>query len=120
MSVFDNIKKLFASPPSPEKASLPADLKSEEKALLSQISAINRRGGDLSPELYQKMRDFEMDWLERNYDFNTIEGINSIPVSPNLPGAPVACGSVRGHTGEVYYYLRHKAYAERRGERAGR
>ena len=107
MNILDTIKQIFSATPIDSQIS---DLTRDEKALLSQISAINRRGGNLSPELYQKMRDFEMDWLERHYDFNTIEGINSIPVSPNLPCAPAAAGSMKGHTGEVYYYLRHKAY----------
>lgn len=51
-----------------------------------------------------------MNWLERNYDFNTVDGVNSIPVSRNIPAAPAPDSSMKGHTGEVYYYLRHKAY----------
>ena len=106
MNIFKAIVNLFSS-----ASAFPADLRPEEKALLSKISAVNRRNGDLSPELYQQMRDFERAWLERHYDFNTLEGINSIPESPNVPGAPTASGSMRGHTGEVYYYLRYKAYS---------
>ena len=109
MSVFDAIRKMFFTSPAAPSA-FQKDLKPEERALLSKISKINATGGDLSPELYQKMRDFEMNWLERHYDFNTIDGVNSIDVSPNLPGAPSAAGPMKGHTGEVYYYLRHKAY----------
>ena len=88
----------------------PSKLTLEEKALLSKISKINARGGDITPELYQQMRDFEAAWLERNYDFNSIEGIANIPVSSRTPGAPSPAGSMKGHTGEVYYYLRRKAY----------
>lgn len=86
------------------------DLLPEEKFLLDKISKINTRGGTISAELYQQLRDFEMAWLERHYDFSTIEGINAIPVRKDLPGAPAPKSPVKGHTGEVYYYLRHKSY----------
>lgn len=56
------------------------------------------------------MRNFEIDWLERHYDFNTVDGINAIPIKRDLPGAPTPNSSIGSHTGEVYYYLRHKAY----------
>lgn len=92
--------------PFPKIFSLPADLKPEEKALLSQISAINRRNGELSPELYNRMREFESQWLDRNYDFNSVEGINRIPVKKDL-----RCPHTSGVTGKLYYYLRKKAHA---------
>lgn len=59
----------------------------------------------ISNDEYQKIRDFEVEWLESHYDFNSIEGINSIPISKDLKRPPTS-----GVTGEVYYYLRHKAY----------
>lgn len=86
------------------------DLTASERALLNQVSKINATGAAISPELYQQLRDYEMAWLERHYDFNTVEGINAIPVSANTPGAPAPKSPIKGHTGEVYYYLRHKAY----------
>lgn len=87
-----------------------ADLSPAEKSLLSKITKINAHGDSITPELYQQLRDFEMNWLERHYDFNSLDGINAIPVSKDLPGAPQPSGSTKGHTGEVYYYLRHKSY----------
>lgn len=59
----------------------------------------------LSSDEYIKMREFETDWLEKHYDFNSIEGINSIPVSENLKRPPTS-----SITGEVYYYMRRKAH----------
>lgn len=106
MAVFDFFKKIMCSETGPTAD----DLTPAEKMLLSQISRINARGGDITPELYQQLRDFEMNWLERHYDFNTVEGINAIPVKNGLPGAPAPNSPIKGHTGEVYYYLRHKAY----------
>lgn len=88
----------------------PATLSRDESALLSKISKINACGGELTNELYQQLREFEANWLERNYDFNSFEGVRNIPVSKNIPGAPSPKGPMKGHTGEVYYYLRHKAY----------
>ena len=110
MSIFDIIRKMFSTAPATSSA-YQDDLEPEEKALLSKISKINAKDGELSPDLYQEFRDFEMNWLERHYDFNTIDGVDSIAASPNLPGAPSPTASMKGHTGEVYYYLRHKAYA---------
>lgn len=99
----------FTSSSTPASYS-PAMLTREESALLSKISQINEQGGDLTNELYQQLRSFEMNWLERNYDFNSIDGISEIPVSKNVPGAPSPKVPIKGHTGEVYYYLRRKAY----------
>lgn len=58
----------------------------------------------LSAEAYNQIRQREMDWLEKHYDFNSLPGINSIPVSRNLKRPP---GD--STTGEVYYYLKFKA-----------
>ncbi len=91
---------------------LVSDLTASEEALLAQISQINATGRTISPELDQQLRDFEMNWLERHYDFNSIEGINNVPLVKNL-----RCPKTNGVTGEVYYYLRHKAYEH---EKAGR
>ena len=110
MKIFNFVKTMLFSASFNSLSATATGLTPSEKALLLKISAINARGGDISPDLYQQLRTFEMDWLERHYDFNTVEGVNSIPVSPHLPGAPSASGSMKGHTGEVYYYLRHKAY----------
>ncbi len=38
----------------------------------------------ISNEEYQKIRKFEVQWLEEHYDFNTIAGIDSIPVTKEL------------------------------------
>ena len=86
------------------------DLLPAEKVLLDTISKINACGGDITPELYQQLRDFEMAWLERHYDFNSLEGVTAIPVAKNIPRAPTPKSPMPSHTGEVYYYLRHKAY----------
>lgn len=82
----------------------------EEKALLSKISRINERGENITNELYQQFRDYEANWLERNYDFNSLDGVANIPVSKSVPRPPAPAGRIKTHTGEVYYYLRHKAY----------
>lgn len=86
------------------------DLSIEERALLSKISKINANNGNITNDLYQQLRAFEMNWLERHYDFSTLDGINSIPVTSNLRRAPAPQGPMQSHTGEVYYYLRYKAY----------
>ncbi len=65
----------------------------------------------MAPEEYQTMRDYESQWLESHYDFNSAEGINRIPLVKDL-----RCPKTNGVTGEVYYYLRHKAYEH---EKAG-
>jgi HEPN domain-containing protein len=86
------------------------DLLPDEHSLLEQISKLNDDDKELTPELYQQLREYEERWLERHYDFNTIEGINAIPDSKDLPGAPAPRSSIKSHTGEVYYYIRRKAY----------
>lgn len=105
MGLFDYLKKNQTKGPHSK-----SDLSPAEKSLLAQISRINATGRNITPELYQQLREFEMLWLERHYDFNSIEGVNAIPVSKNIPGAPAPSSTIKGHTGEVYYYLRHKAY----------
>ena len=86
------------------------DLLPEEHILLEQISKFNDDDKEITPELYQQFREYEGRWLERHYDFNTIEGISAIPVTKDLPGAPAPRSAVKSHTGEVYYYIRRKAY----------
>lgn len=106
MGIIDSIMKLFTP-----SRSLKSDLLPSEKKLLSEIAHINASYGEITAELYQQLRDYEMNWLERHYDFSTLDGINSIPVSTETPGAPSpGNSSISSHTGEVYYYLRHKAY----------
>ena len=87
------------------------DLTAEERALLSQISKVNASDGQISPGLYEAFRNFEIAWLDRHYKTGSVEEIDSIPVRPNLPRAPVPAHSpMKGPTGEVYYFLRYKAY----------
>ena len=106
MGIIDFITNSFSPAPT-----VGTDLLPYEKKLLSKIARINASGGDITADLYQQLRDYEISWLERHYDFNTLDGISSIPVSNKTPGAPSPGGSpISGHTGEVYYYLRHKAY----------
>lgn len=115
MSILGAMKRLFtvavdnSSHPT-HSAQSADDLSASEKDLLATISRINASGQHLPSELYQQLRDFQMAWLERHYDFNTINGIEAIPVSRNTPGAPSPDSFIKGHTGEVYYYLRYKAY----------
>lgn len=90
--------------------SAPNNLTIDEKAFLIKINRIKSRNQTLSPDLYQQLRDMQAAWLERTYDFNTLSGINAIPETISLPGAPFESGAITSHTGEVYYYLRHKAY----------
>ena len=99
------LKIVFTEAPTTSKT-----LTREEKDLLSQISKINAQGEVLPNELYQQLRTYEVNWLERNYDLNSIEGIERIPVSKSVPRPPAPDGGIKTHTGEVYYYLRHKAY----------
>lgn len=93
-----------------QNAPISRDLLPEERILLERIYTLNKQDKDITPELYQQLREYEESWLERHYDFNTIEGINAIPVSKDLPGAPSPQSSMKSHTGEVYYYIRRKAY----------
>lgn len=86
------------------------DLLPEERILLKKISILNQQDKDITPALYQQLREYEASWLERHYDFNSVDGVNAIPVSRDLPGAPSPQSGVTSHTGEVYYYIRHKAY----------
>ncbi len=59
----------------------------------------------MAQDEYQKMRDCEAQWLESHYDFNSIDGVNRIPLVKGL-----RCPTTRGVTGQLYYYLRKKAY----------
>lgn len=61
----------------------------------------------ISNEEYQRKRKAQADWLEDHYDLNSIRGVQSIPVSKNLPKYPHS-GSM-DVTGDVDYYLRQKA-----------
>lgn len=88
----------------------PRDLLPEEQILLDKISKLNEQDIDIDPELYQQYREYEENWLDRHYDFNTLEGVAAIPVSENTPGAPAPRSTIKSHTGEVYYYIRRKAY----------
>ena len=81
-----------------------------ESKLFAEIAKCNAEFGYITDDLYQRLREFQVSWLERKYDFNSLAGIESIPVSCDLPGAPLSPGAIGGATGEVYYYLRHRAY----------
>lgn len=65
----------------------------------------------ISAEEYADIRQREIDWLESHYDFNSLSGIKAIPVIENLP-RPAGDSA----TGDVYYYLKFKAYEH---EKAG-
>lgn len=62
----------------------------------------------ISNEDYQQFRKTQAAWLENHYDLNSIHGIQSIPVSPNLPKHP-GSGDL-DVTGDIDYYLHQKAY----------
>ena len=111
MFFWDSLKNIFSSVVYNSTSDY-ADLTPDESALLSKISALNRADRDITPELYQQLRNFEVSWLGRHYDTSTIEKINLIPVSKDIPRAPAPhfARMGPGHTGEVYYYLRHVAY----------
>lgn len=65
----------------------------------------NTPSQEITPDEYMVMRENEVQWLEKQYDFNTIAGINAIPEkNPQRP-------PTNGVTGEVYYYLKRKAYS---------
>ena len=59
----------------------------------------------VSKEDYLKMREDEEKWLDSHYDFDSIEGVKSIPVSKDLPDC-----RENGVTGELYYRLKQKAW----------
>lgn len=109
MGLLDKLKNMFSSVP-PVQNTTYTDLTPAENTLLARISQLNLADKDITPELYQQLRDFEIAWLDRHYDTSSIERINLIPVSRNIPRAPAPRGAMPGHTGEVYYFLRHKAY----------
>lgn len=104
-SIFKSTRALFK-----HGSPISEDLLPNERILLEKISKLNERDADITPELYQQLREYEENWLERHYDFNSINGVNAIPVHKDLPGAPSPRSSFKSHTGEVYYYIRRKAY----------
>lgn len=71
----------------------------------------NSSSSPLTTERYEQHREQEVAQLERHYDFNSVKGIESIPVKKSVQTA-----SIGSHTGEVYYYLQKKAYEH---EKAG-
>lgn len=78
----------------------------QAQAISHQMNVFKPFDGGLTPDAYQDMRNLEAKWLEDHYDFNSIDGIEKIPLQKNL-----RCPKTSGVTGEVYYYLRKKAYA---------
>lgn len=54
---------------------------------------------------YSAMRSGEEDWFESHFDLVSVEGIKSIPNKKGL-----RCPKTTGVTGQLYYYLRRKAY----------
>lgn len=61
---------------------------------------------ELPPDQSQQMPDYEVRWLEDHFDFNSIDGIDRIPIRKNF-----RCPKTSGVTGKAYHYLRKKAYA---------
>ena len=84
---------------------------SQDQAIVDQIAASIKNLAEspmpqpISQEEYAQLRQKEIDWLERKYDFNTIEGIKAIPDVENPPRP-----SGDSTTGDVYYYLKAKAH----------
>lgn len=58
----------------------------------------------LTSEEYAAIRTAERDWIEKHYDFSSIESIEAIPEKKDLPRPPG--DSV---TGDIYYYLHYRA-----------
>ena len=101
----DNYKRAKSIAQSVNELPYDDGLLPSEKALLEEIAKSEKECGEITNELYERIHKAQVAWLERKYDFNSQAGIESIPVSCDLPGAPMG-----GVTGEVYYYLRHRAY----------
>lgn len=59
----------------------------------------------IANEAYKSMRSLEEQWLEKHYDLNSLEGVKRIPAKKGL-----RCPKTSGVTGQLYYYLRRKAY----------
>ncbi len=59
----------------------------------------------ISPEEYDRKREIERQYLESKYDFNSVEGINAIPVSIHEDHPELICGV----TGNIEYFLQFKA-----------
>lgn len=89
-----DILEIYTAEPSPVIKKLQAILNDETKSLDERNAA------------YLAIRDEEERRLNEAYDFNSIEGINSIPV----PCREVNGGSA---TGRVEYYLRGKCFFDR-------
>lgn len=60
----------------------------------------------MSNEEYMDMRSHEEQWFEAHYNLNSIEGIKHIPIKKGL-----RCPNTVSVTGQLYYYLRRKAYS---------
>lgn len=58
----------------------------------------------MTAEEYSSIRNAERDWLEKHYDFSSVESVSAIPERKDLPRPP---GD--SPTGDIYYYLHHKA-----------
>lgn len=88
-----DIAQIYSAEPSPTIKKYQAILNDESKSLDERNAA------------YLAIRDEEVRRLNEVYDFNSIEGINNIPVP---------CREVNGDsvTGRVEYYLRGKCSAE--------
>lgn len=80
---------------------------SEVSSALGQDDALANPQDD-----YQKMRQAESDWIETHYDLDSIDGINKIPVQKGL-----RCPFTTGVTGQLYYFLRGKAYEHEKNGR---
>lgn len=58
----------------------------------------------ITAEEYANIRNTEREWIEKHYDFSSVESISSIPERKDLPRPPG--DSV---TGDIYYYLHYRA-----------
>lgn len=68
----------------------------------------------ISAEEYQRIRQKEIDRLERKFDLSTIDGINAIPVPKSKSSPSAGAGSI---TGRIDYYIMLKAgQYEKNGE----
>lgn len=83
-----------------------ASIAKSQKILNAESKSLTKRNA-----AYQAIRDEEVRRLNRAYDFNSIEGINSIPVP---------CREVNGDsaTGRVEYYLRGLCFERHRNDGA--
>lgn len=58
----------------------------------------------LTPDEYAAIRSAERDWIEKHYNFSSVESIAAIPERRDLPRPPG--DSV---TGDIYYHLHYRA-----------